>query len=107
MGQRDPEAAADYVMAHPDRCEPDLIGRIRTEPGNATLEEELAWVNRFPAGPYFDSAAYVVAERMLWGHPAEAKGLAERIGSAEIRQDFAERAELVRKLQSGKIREGG
>ena len=106
-GERDPEAAADYVMAHPDRCDPGLLQSIRSEPGSPPLEEELAWANRFPAGPYFDAAAYGVADRLLWSNPEEAKKLAERIESPVMRKNFAEREELVRKIQSGEIREGG
>lgn len=106
-GERDPEAAADYVMAHPDRCEPALIGSISRDSANPSLEEDLAWANRFPAGPYFDAAAYAVAPRIARLHLEEACQLAERIGNEELRKQFMERAELIRKLANGEIRDGG
>ncbi|WP_052573024.1 sigma-70 family RNA polymerase sigma factor [Haloferula sp. BvORR071] len=98
-GERDPEAAADYVMAHRDRCEFSLFQRIRSESTNSSVEEELAWANRFPPGPYFDAAGFTVADRLLWSHPDEALKLGARINNPEIRKVFAERAEFARKVQ--------
>jgi RNA polymerase sigma factor (sigma-70 family) len=91
--EADPAAAANHVIAHPDRLGPEWMGDIIAAYSEKNAAGVAAWVSQFPPGPYFDAAAHRVAfytkKDFFAGNntPDEAKALILRIGDPKIRED--------------------
>lgn len=83
-GEIDPAAAANHVMAYPERMEPKLIEPIVGSYSSKNPSGVVAWVATFPEGPYFDAAAAAAA---IYARPyPEARELVLRIGDEKIRE---------------------
>jgi hypothetical protein len=91
--EADPAAAANHVIAHPDRLGPEWMGDIIAAYSEKNAAGVAAWVSQFPPGPYFDAAAHRVAfytkKDFFTGNntPDEANALILRIGDPKIREE--------------------
>jgi RNA polymerase sigma factor (sigma-70 family) len=94
-------AAADYVVANPDRCPPKLIQTISktlnlNDPAIATK-----WVEHFPAGPHFDAAADEAVWNLAMDHPDEALRLASRISDPKVKERALQRVDKHQAIKRG------
>jgi hypothetical protein len=86
----DPAAAASYVMASPDRMNPDKIGAIARVVLRNNLESGFDWVQNFPEGPYFDAAASAAIPFVSSRWPEQSQQLAALIQDPKLRKAAAE-----------------
>jgi hypothetical protein len=86
----DPAAAANYVMASPDRMSPDKIGAIANVVLRKDLESGFDWVQTFPEGPYFDAAASAAIPFISSRWPEQSRQLAALIQDPKLRKAAAE-----------------
>lgn len=89
----DPAAAANHVMANPDRLVPRLMEEIVG--GYSRFKDSkviIAWVATFPEGPYFDAAAKSAASSAR-GTP-EIDELIQKIQDPKMREEAMERARV-------------
>lgn len=89
-----PAAAANHVLAHPDRLPPELMKEIVGAFGQsfANRVEVIEWVSGFPEGPYFDAAASAAA---IYARGApELNELIQKIQNPEMRQQAMKQAEV-------------
>lgn len=89
----DPAAAANHVMANPDRLDPRLMEEVVGGYSQAKESSHIiAWVATFPEGPYFDAAAKSAA-----CYARGAPGIDELVGKIQdpkIREEAMERAKV-------------
>ena len=83
----DPAAAANHVIAHPDRLGAELMESIVGSYYYKDHSGVAAWVSQFPPGPYFDAAAHSAAIYTRTSTPDETRELVLRIGDPKIRED--------------------
>jgi hypothetical protein len=88
----DPAAAANHVMAHPDRLAPGLMEDIVGGYSYKHHNDITAWVSTFPAGPYFDAAARSAAVYAR-GEPGIGE-LIQKIQDPKMREEALERARV-------------
>lgn len=87
----DPAAAANHVIAHPDRLGAELMESIVGAYYYQNPNGVVAWISQFPPGPYFDAAAHSAAIYARATSPVETRELIMRIGDPEIREDALRR----------------
>ena len=83
----DPAAAANHVIAHPERLGPDLIEPIVGAYYYQNPTGIAGWISQFPPGPYFDAAAHSAAIYTRNTTPDETRELVLRITDPTIRED--------------------
>jgi hypothetical protein len=88
----DPAAAANHVMAHPDRLAPGLMEDIVGGYSYKHHNDITAWVSSFPAGPYFDAAARSAAVYAR-GEPGIGE-LIQKIQDPKMREKAVKRARV-------------
>ncbi|MES2657133.1 MAG: sigma-70 family RNA polymerase sigma factor [Verrucomicrobiota bacterium] len=89
----DPAAAANHVMANPDRLAPRLMEEIVG--GYSSYKDRnaiIAWVGTFPEGPYFDAAARSAASYAR-GTPGIDE-LIQKVQDPKMREEAAKRAQV-------------
>ena len=86
-GERDPAAAANYVMAHPERLNAKLIGEIVSSYYYKDSTGTAKWVLQFPPGPYYDVAASTAVVYTRATSPVETEELIRRIGDPKLREE--------------------
>ncbi|HEY1120380.1 MAG TPA: hypothetical protein VGE67_02220 [Haloferula sp.] len=97
--EKDPAAAANYVMEHPDRLDPRLISTIASVVMNGDRSVGLEWVQTFPEGPYFDQAAAATLPYIYQRWPDQAAQIFELIQDPKLKERYAE---LLPKQKKGK-----
>lgn len=88
----DPAAAANHVLANPDRLAPRLMEEIVGGYSDKDCNAIVAWVAAFPEGPYFDAAATSAA-----CYARDTPGIEElirKIQDPKMREKAMERAQL-------------
>lgn len=83
----DPAAAANHVIAHPERLGPDLIEEIVGAYFYQNPTGIAGWISQFSAGPHFDAAAHSAAIYTRNTTPDETRELVLRITDLKIRED--------------------
>lgn len=82
----DPAGAANYVMADYERFDPRMIEPIVSAVLTQNQASGVEWVQTFPDGPYFDSAAKTAITHLKFNQPNEVRHLASRISDPELRK---------------------
>lgn len=108
---RDPEAAMGHLLGDPERATTGLVSQAVTACLELRREEVFLFLESLAGGPYGDQVLNVAANHMSGEDEPEAMRLAGKIQDEELRtrclQQVRKRADLIRKLNSGEIREGG
>ncbi len=102
---RDPEAACDYVVAHPERCPENLIAEVARAVAENTPAAASSWPARFPPGPRHDLAASAVAYSLRWNELESARELAGKIGDEDLREKVLLEIEKTRQIRDGELTE--
>lgn len=85
--ERDPAAAANHVMEHPERTGTDKMSTIAGVVAKGDPLVALDWVQNFPDGPHFDSAAAGIINSINDSYPDQALELAALIGDVRLREE--------------------
>ena len=88
--QKDPAAAANYVMEHPDRLEPRLISAIASVVVSGDKKVGLEWVQTFPEGPYFDEAAGATVPYLYQIWPDQTAQIIGLIQDPKLKEKYSE-----------------
>ena len=83
----DPAAAANYVLANPDRISPKVMGTVVEVVVRDQPAVGVDWVQNLPQGPYFDAAARVAVVHIADGNPKAAQELAALITDPAIQKE--------------------
>jgi hypothetical protein len=100
-GKSDPAGAANYVVSNSDRVGSEVMANVVQ---NFSLEhpaEAIQWIQEFPQGPYFDSAASMVILQIAQDYPDTARELAELIVDETTRSKALSEAGLS---EAGNVR---
>lgn len=95
-GASDPAAAANYVIANPERIPPEMMSSVLAYFARAHPAQALDWVQDFPPGPYFDAAASMVIIQIGENYPDTAKELAALIADPKSRTEALAEVESIR-----------
>ena len=83
----DPTAAANYVLANPDRISPKIMGTVVEVVVRDHPAAGVDWIQNLPDGPYFDAAARVAVVHIADAAPKTAGELAALITDPAIRKE--------------------
>ena len=83
--EADPAAAANFLIANPDRNNEYVMGAVVEVVSKNDPWRGVDWVQSFPEGPVFDTAARTAARWIAWDHPDEARKLAGMIEDPRLR----------------------
>jgi RNA polymerase sigma factor (sigma-70 family) len=83
----DPAAAANHVIAHPDRLGTEMMETIIGAYYYQNPTGIVAWISQFPPGPCFDAAAHSAAIYTRSSTPDQTRELILRISDPKLRED--------------------
>lgn len=89
----DPAGAANFIIEHPGRFPVSDITTPVMEVMSKDPAAGIAWIETFPSGPYFNSAAGIGVDHFIrTGMPGEAERLASKISDPKTRKALMEAA---------------
>lgn len=103
--EKDPAAAANFVIESPERAGSDKISIIAGVVARGDPLVALEWVQNFPEGPGFDMAASGIISYINDEHPKEALELAALISEPKLREKAINDTEI--KQRATRNREAG
>jgi len=99
--QKDPAAAANYVLEFPDQISPGFMTTIVSDFANKKPALALEWIQTLPEGPHFDNAAIAVVVTIAEFYPKEARDLVLLISDPRIREQQLQLVDGIRARAKG------